>query len=41
VTPLPAWAKVVTSAGEVIEPSGRFYVTVNSIDPIHGLVDLF
>ena len=41
VAPLPEGAVVLHADGSVCEPTGRFYVTVESFDPVHLLVDLF
>jgi len=41
MTLLPEWVEVVNSKGAKIEATGRFYVTVESLDPYHLLVDLF
>ena len=41
IAPLPEGTVVLSTEGEICEPTGRFYVTVESFDPIHMLVDLF
>ena len=32
---------VVTSTGERVNPTGRFYITAETIDPYHDLFDIF
>jgi hypothetical protein len=37
--PLPADVAVVAPDGEAVPASGRFYITAESIDPYHLLID--
>lgn len=41
MTSLPDYVRVVTPDGEVLQPTGKFYATVETIDPFHAVVDLF
>lgn len=38
---VPTDIVVVDGEGKVVKPSGEFYVTIETFDPFHALVDLF
>ena len=39
--PLPEETQIVAPDGEIIRPKGRFWVTTETIDPIHLVTDIF
>jgi len=41
IAPLPDGTVVLHVDGSVCEPTGRFYVTTESFDPMHMLTDIF
>lgn len=38
---LPDDATVLSPDGEVIQPTGKFVVSLGTLDPYHALIDLF
>lgn len=41
VTEIPAETKVVTENGEEVFPTGRFFRTVETINPYHAVLDIW